>query len=183
MDRLYTLTHAADCGPAEAKVRARATEAWAIWDSTTHEDGSGKFNFDYSDNHQERVLILSGKAELTPSDGSAVVKIAAGDHVVFHRGFKCAWNVLSPMKKHYCYFDEHGEETQPNNVACDACGCDCFVESYFVEASGEDICPACFAKDSGGAYSGAEHQREGKPIPADEPKPKRRKVDAAASDE
>ena len=129
--------------------------------------------------NQERVLILSGQAELTPKDGSPAVKIAAGDHVVFHRGFKCAWNVTSPMQKHYCYFDEDGEETQPNNVACDACGCDCFAESYFVEASGEDICPACYTKDGGAAYAGAEHQKEGKPIPAEpKRKPKRRKVKA-----
>ena len=58
-------------------------------------------------------------------------------------------------------------------------GCDCFAESCFVEASGEDVCPACCTKDGGAACAGAEHQKEGKPIPAEpKRKPKRRKVKA-----
>lgn len=37
------------------------TEAWEVWESATHPqepEGSGRFDFDYSDNFQERVLIL-----------------------------------------------------------------------------------------------------------------------------
>lgn len=51
--------------------------------------GSGKFHFDYADNHQERVLVIEGEAELTPDDGAAKIIISAGDYVVFHQGFAC----------------------------------------------------------------------------------------------
>jgi len=35
---------------------------------------------------EERVLIICGKATLTPDDGSAAVTISAGDFVLFHKG-------------------------------------------------------------------------------------------------
>ena len=64
--------------------RSRAVDAatkescshWDVWDSSTHPQtpkGSGKFHFDYADNHEERVLIISGKAKLTPDhDGNVM---------------------------------------------------------------------------------------------------------------
>ena len=52
------------------------------------------------------------------------------------------------MTKHYAYFDAHGEETRPPQIACDSCGKECFEESYLCnsneEAGEEDICPACY---------------------------------------
>ena len=38
---------------------------------------------------EERVLIICGKAVLTPSDGTDSVTISAGDFVKFHKGFSC----------------------------------------------------------------------------------------------
>jgi uncharacterized cupin superfamily protein len=52
-------------------------------------------------NFQERVVVLSGKAELTPDDGSPMVTIEAGDYVVFHQGFACTWQMIEPMAKKY----------------------------------------------------------------------------------
>ena len=106
-----------------------AAECWEVWASETHPcepEGSGRFHFDYADNHQERVLIIEGEAELSPTDGKTAFTIHKGDYVVFHQGFACEWHVTTPMRKHYCYFDEEGNVTQPNNVACDKCGADCF---------------------------------------------------------
>ena len=45
--------------------------------------------------------MLSGKAELTPDDGSPLVTIGAGDYVVFHQGFACTWQMIEPMAKRY----------------------------------------------------------------------------------
>ena len=38
---------------------------------------------------EERVLIICGKAVLTPSDGTDAVTMSAGDFVKFHKGFSC----------------------------------------------------------------------------------------------
>jgi len=138
----------------EQKEQARE---WAVWDSITHPqepEGSGKFPFDYSANHQERVLIISGEATLTPDDGSAPVVIQGGDFVVFHRGFACEWHVTSPMKKHYAYFDEEGKEAQPNNISCDLCGEQCWEDSYLMDGE-TDLCPLCF-ETKGSNYKAAE---------------------------
>lgn len=99
----------------QADVKSTAEE-WPVWDSESHPcdpPGSGKFPFDYAKQvyglcmtvcmhsvrrvlscidcrkcllQEERVLIICGKATLTPDDGSAAVTISAGDFVRFHRG-------------------------------------------------------------------------------------------------
>lgn len=70
---------------------------------------SGKFAFNYNGDYAtERILVVCGAATLTPDDGSAPVKLAAGDSVWFHKGFACQWEVTEPMKKHYEYFDADG---------------------------------------------------------------------------
>jgi len=82
-----------------------AADAFPLWDSTTHPQkpaGSGKFLFDYNGDYDtERVLILSGKATLTPTVGlnRKPIAIGAGDSVWFHHGFACAWHVTEPMTK------------------------------------------------------------------------------------
>eukprot|EP01135_Chromosphaera_perkinsii_P009403 Nk52_evm79s1737 gene=Nk52_evmTU79s1737 len=152
-----------------------ATTSWKVWDSETHPQdppGSGKFHFDYSDNHEERVYIIEGKAELTPDEpGAPVVTIEKGNKVVFHRGFACTWHVLEPMKKHYCYYDEEGNVTQPANISCDKCGCDAWEESYFFEdksgkGEDEDLCPTCYKKATKkykAKFKPAEYQKHGEP--------------------
>ena len=84
-----------------------AADAFPLWDSITHPQkpaGSGKFLFDYNGDYDtERVLILSGKATLTPTVGlnRKPIAIGAGDSVWFHHGFACAWHVTEPMTKKY----------------------------------------------------------------------------------
>lgn len=136
-------------------------EHWGIWDSKSHpmSPGSQKFPFNYADNYQERVVIIEGEATLTPSDGASTLTLRAGDFVCFHQGFACEWEILKPMRKHYCYFDEAGNEVQPNNVSCDRCGADCWSESYFCNDE-LDLCPKCFTKKE--YTNNYEYQREGK---------------------
>jgi len=141
--------------------------SWEIWDSSTHDDGNTthlnggtQFDFDYSDNHAEHVVVIEGEATLTHAEGE--VKLEAGDSIIFWRGFKCRWNVTSPMKKHYQYFDSGGNMVEP--IHCDGCNADCWAESYFTEKE-EDVCPTCFAK---GGWGKGEHQRHGKTIVEEE---------------
>jgi len=154
---------------------------WPLWDSRTHPQTpakSGKFHFDYNGDYEtERVLIMSGKATLSPDDGSSPITITKGDQVFFHKGFACNWHVTEPMTKHYAYYGEDGEEVEPNpSIACDTCGAECYEESYLTKEE-EDICPDCFKADKK-MYAGAEHQKFGEPLPTkgkgkrEAPKPK-----------
>jgi len=165
---LCTVTDAAEVD-AEFKQLAAT---WPMWDSKTHPQkpkNSGKFRFDYNGSyHSERVLIMSGAATLTPTDGSPAIKIKAGDRVIFWHGFACDWKVTARMTKHYAYYGENGEpecEDLPG-IACDVCGADCFAESFlFAEETSEtDLCPKCFEADA--KYAGAELQREGVAVKA-----------------
>jgi hypothetical protein len=163
--KLCTVTSAADV-PDAFKALAKT---WPLWDSKTHlqkPKNSGKFRFDYNGSyHSERVLIMSGAATLKPLDGSDAITIRAGDQVTFWHGFACNWHVTERMTKHYSYYGEDGnpEGDELPGIACDACGADCYAESYLF-AEETDLCPKCFAADA--KYEGAEHQREGAPVPA-----------------
>ena len=174
---LVTIIRAADVSE-DFKTTA---SAWPVWDSKTHPQkpkGSGKFPFDYNGDYDtERVLITSGRATLTPDAGGPELSIGAGDAVYFHRGFKCMWHVHEPMKKHYAYYGDDGEEMPPPpGISCDICGVDCFAESYLHtdETQELDICPKCFKKGKA-KYAGAELQREGEPVPIAAAKKKQKK--------
>ena len=170
---LCTVTAAADV-PDDFKALATA---WPLWDSKTHPQkprGSGKFRFDYNGTYaSERVLIMSGAATLKPTDGSPSFDIKAGDAVTFWNGFSCDWRVTKRMTKHYAYYSEDGkpEEEYETGIACDMCSADCFAESYLFEEM--DICPTCFKKDEA-RFEGAEHQKEGEAVPAEQPQKKRK---------
>ena len=121
--------------------------------------------------------LTSGRATLTPDAGGPAIVIGAGDAVHFHRGFACTWHVTEPMRKHYAYFGDDGEELPeaPPAIACDLCGADCFAESYLhtgEDGAEIDLCPECYRKGKK-KYAGAEHQREGEPVPV--PAKKQRK--------
>ena len=170
---LCTVTAAEDVDSTFKELAA----SWPLWDSKTHPQkpkNSGKFRFDYNGSyHSERVLIMSGAATLKPTDGSEAIKIKAGDRVIFWHGFSCDWTVTTRMTKRYAYYGENGEpETEDlPGIACDNCGVDCFAESYLFEEM--DLCPKCFQADA--KYAGAEHQKEGEPVPTKAPPKKKQK--------
>jgi uncharacterized cupin superfamily protein len=149
MEKLITVVPA-DKVTAEYEKEAKT---WGKWDSKNRK----KFPYHYTS--EERVLVLDGTADLTPDDGSPVVKIGKGDQVTFHVGFKCKWKITKRMKKHYTVIQDE-DAAEPPAISCDGCGADCFAESYFVAEGEEDICPKCYEKDEE-KYSGAEHQKEG----------------------
>jgi len=163
MDKLITYVAAADVSES---FREKAM-TWPLWDSRLHPQTppkSGKFHFEYNGDYEtERVLVVSGKATLTPEDGSPQITISEGDQVFFHKGLICNWHVIEPMTKHYAYFGVDGEEVQPNpSITCDVCGAECYEESYFTKEE-EDICPECYKADRK-MYAGAEHQKFGEPV-------------------
>jgi uncharacterized cupin superfamily protein len=149
MDKLITVV-APDKVTDEYKEEAMT---WGKWDSKNRK----KFPYNYT--AEERILILDGSAELTPDDGSAVVKIGKGDQVIIYPGFKCKWKVTKRMKKHYTVLEDADAPEAPA-IVCDVCGEDCVAESYFVAKDEEDICTKCFEKEKD-KYAGAEHQKDG----------------------
>ena len=75
--------------PAEFKELAKD---WPVWDSKEADpplvDGKVHFTYD-GDYGSERVLIVSGKATITPDDGTDPVEVGEGDAVYLHKGFEC----------------------------------------------------------------------------------------------
>jgi len=160
-----------EAGEVTEAYKEKAKE-WGVWDSANEP----KKKFPYSYPKEERVLIISGKAELTPDGGGPKFTINEGDAVTFHAGFKCKWHVLEPMQKHFQLFEANGEEAEEApSIICDKCGAECFEESYFVEEGDLDICPACVKKARGAEkkkYATAVKQMQGEtastyPAPAD----------------
>lgn len=165
MNKLITVTPADDV----TEDYKKEAKAWTVWDSKNRK----KFPYNYT--AEERVLVLSGAATITPDDNGEPIKIEKGNAVTFHKGFCCKWLVTKRMKKHYAVFAVEGEEEQAA-ITCDVCSEDCVAESYFVKKDELDICPACYEKDKK-KYKNAEHQKEGEKWvePIEEPKKKKRK--------
>ena len=99
-----------------------------IWDSKEDFPSKKQPKFRLRYLKEERVLILCGRATLTPTTGQLAFDVCAGDAVTFFAGFVADWVVLEPMRKHYHYFEATGEECdEPSKkipvIACDADGC------------------------------------------------------------
>ena len=67
---------------------------WPIW--TCKES---QFDWEYSD--EEHCYVITGEVEVKV--GKELIKIQSGDYVIFPKGLKCFWNVLSPVKKYYSF--------------------------------------------------------------------------------
>ena len=136
-----------------------SAQAWPIWDSARDFVGQKVPKFPLRYRREEHVLILEGRAVLTPHNGDTPFEVGAGDAVIFRAGFASDWRVVEPMRKHYQYYAESAgfaDGTTCNEpsglvpvIACDACGKECCEESYLVDASAEDVCPKCFKKARG----------------------------------
>ena len=67
---------------------------WPIWSCDVSE-----FDWEYSD--EESCLLLDGEVEVKSE--FETVRFSAGDFVVFPKGLKCYWKVISPVRKHYTF--------------------------------------------------------------------------------
>ncbi|HLP91803.1 MAG TPA: cupin domain-containing protein [Nostocaceae cyanobacterium] len=68
---------------------------WSIWQKE-----ASKFPWTYD--CQETCYFLEGEVIVTP-DGGQPVKMGKGDLVTFPAGMSCTWEIISNVKKHYCF--------------------------------------------------------------------------------
>lgn len=84
--------------PSEEELKKLGTANWPTWEKEVS-------TFPWEFVTTEMALILEGECEMTPEDGSAVVKFKAGDLVVFPNGFKGSWEVKKALKKRFKHKD------------------------------------------------------------------------------
>ena len=140
-----------------------AALGWQLWNSE-HETADGSIHIDYDGQYaSERVLIMSGRATVTPDRGAPPFEVAPGDALYLFKGFSCTWCIdTAPLVMRYGYFGADGKELKEAVLTCDVCGCDCSEESYLYDEE-MDICPSCYKLDSESAeqWEDAQHQRFG----------------------
>ena len=68
--------------------------SWPIWSCEISE-----FDWEYED--RESCYLIEGEVEVT-SDFETVT-FSSGDFVIFPKGLKCRWKVISPVRKHYTF--------------------------------------------------------------------------------
>ena len=83
-----------DSNPSEALLKKMGAAYWPTWEKEV-----SVFPWEFVTT--ETALILEGECEMTPEDGSPVVKFKAGDLVVFPNGFKGTGEVKKPLKKQF----------------------------------------------------------------------------------
>ena len=94
----------------------QAAQSWSLWDSTTHQfdepESACRFEADYSDVFEHKVLVVSGKGTITPDGSDEPITLSPGDAVTFRQGAKCTWHIIEPMLKHFAYFDQAGKHVR-----------------------------------------------------------------------
>ena len=78
----------------DKEIGERGMLSWPVWSCDISE-----FDWEYSD--EESCLLLDGEVEVKSE--FETVRFSAGDFVVFPRGLKCYWKVISPVRKHYTF--------------------------------------------------------------------------------
>ena len=78
----------------ESEIIEMSVRSWPIWSCEVSE-----FDWEYSD--EESCLLLDGEVEVKSE--FETVRFSAGDFVVFPRGLKCYWKVVSLVRKHYTF--------------------------------------------------------------------------------
>jgi uncharacterized protein len=68
---------------------------WPIWQKEV-----SKFPWTYDD--REICYFLEGNVIVTPVGGQAV-QMGKGDLVTFPAGMSCTWEIISDVKKYYCF--------------------------------------------------------------------------------
>ena len=68
---------------------------WPIWEKEI-----STFPWTYDD--QETCYFLAGNVIVTPNGGQSV-KMGKGDLVTFPAGISCTWEIISDVKKNYCF--------------------------------------------------------------------------------
>ena len=82
--------------PSQEYLKNLGVFTWAIWEKEV-----SKFPWTYET--EETCYFLAGDVIVIP-DGGQPVKMVTGDLVTFPAGLSCTWEILSDVKKHYCFF-------------------------------------------------------------------------------
>ena len=78
----------------DKEIEDRGVLSWPIWSCDISE-----FDWEYS--NEESCLLLDGEVEVKSE--FETVRFSAGDFVVFPKGLKCYWKVISSVRKHYTF--------------------------------------------------------------------------------
>ena len=65
---------------------------WPIWECEP-----SKFQWNYEE--KETCLIIKGEAKIKIDN--KILKISAGDLIIFPKGLTCYWEIIKPIKKHF----------------------------------------------------------------------------------
>lgn len=82
-------------------IKALDVSTWSTWSSA--ENPKYAVNKLKSKEYEvnEVCYIDKGKFEITPGNGATATTVQAGDFVVFPKNFKCTWEVIEPVSKHW----------------------------------------------------------------------------------
>ncbi|MBD2136152.1 cupin domain-containing protein [Anabaena sp. FACHB-1237] len=81
--------------PSQEVIEELGIENWPVWQKE-----ASKFSWVYDE--QETCYFLTGDVIVTPNGGKPV-RMAKGDLVTFPAGMSCTWEIISDVKKHYCF--------------------------------------------------------------------------------
>lgn len=84
-----------DSSPSKDKLNALGVSNWSVWEKEV-----STFPLDFG--MTESAYILEGEIHVTPEGGEKVY-LKLGDFVIFPKGLKTQWEVITPLRKHYQY--------------------------------------------------------------------------------
>ena len=76
----------------DSELETLGVRSWPIWTCEVSE-----FPWEYAE--KETCLLLEGDVEVNTEEET--VRFGVGDFVVFPKGLKCSWKVMTPVRKHY----------------------------------------------------------------------------------
>jgi uncharacterized cupin superfamily protein len=82
-----------DSAPDQAKLDSLGVFDWPVWTKEVSE-------FPWFYGEQETCYFLEGTVEVTPEQGKPV-QMGKGNLVIFPKGMKCIWHIISDVRKHY----------------------------------------------------------------------------------
>ena len=81
--------------PEKTYLSDKGIDNWPIW-----EKPESSFPWTYEDT--ETCYFLEGEVIVRPINGEPVA-VGKGDLVVFPAGLTCSWEIIKPVRKHFCF--------------------------------------------------------------------------------
>jgi len=90
--------------PDEEYLDEMGVENWPVW-----EKPESSFPWTYEDT--ETCYFLEGEVIVRPIN-AAEVTIGKGDLVIFPAGLSCSWEIIKPVRKHFCFEVDNHKSTR-----------------------------------------------------------------------